>query len=88
MKMMKLIGRVSGQVKLKWRLLGIPTVVQWVKNPTLLQLWHRLQMWLGSCIAMAVVYVRSSNSDPTLSPGTSICLRCSPKKKKRKKKKK
>ena len=59
---MKLIGRVSGQVKLKWRLLGIPTVVQWVKNPTLLQLWHRLQMWLGSCIAMAVVQAGSCNS--------------------------
>ena len=22
---------------------------QWVKDPALLQLWHRLQMWLGFC---------------------------------------
>ena len=25
----------------------VPTVVQWVKDPALLQLWHRWQLWLG-----------------------------------------
>ena len=25
---------------------GVPTVAQWVKDPLLLQLWPRLQLWL------------------------------------------
>ena len=52
------------------------------------ELWCRLQVWLGSCIAVAVVWAGSCSSDLTLSLGTSICIRCSPKKKKKKKKKK
>ena len=27
--------------------LGVPIVAQWVKDPALLQLWHRSQLWLG-----------------------------------------
>ena len=45
------------------------------------ELWYRLQMWLGSCIDVAVVY-----SDVTPSLETSICPRCSPKKTKQKQK--
>ena len=26
---------------------GVPTVAQWVKDPALLQLWHRSKLWLG-----------------------------------------
>ena len=33
----------------------IPGLDQWVKNPALPQLWHRLQMWLGCGVAVAVV---------------------------------
>ena len=32
----------------------IPGLPQWVKDPCCLQLWCRLQMLLGSCVAMAV----------------------------------
>ena len=42
------------------------------------KLWCSLQMWLRSDIA------GSCNSDPTPSPGMSICHRCSPKKKQNK----
>ena len=42
-------------------------------------------MWLGSCIAVAVVGDCSSDSTPSL--GTSICPRCGPKKGKKRKKK-
>ena len=30
-------------------------LAQWVKDWVLLWLWRRSQMWLGSCIAVAVV---------------------------------
>ena len=33
----------------------IPGPTQWVKDPALLELWYRLQTWLGSVIAAAVV---------------------------------
>ena len=49
------------------------------------ELWHRLQMWPGSCIAGAVVQTSSYSSDSTLSLGTSICYRCSVNRKKKKK---
>ena len=49
------------------------------------ELWHRSQMWLGSCVVVAVVQASSYSSDSTPSLGTSICLGCSPKKKKKKK---
>ena len=51
------------------------------------ELWGRLQTWLGSCIAVAVVEAGSYSSDSIPSLGTSICLRCSPQKEKKKKKK-
>ena len=57
------------------------------------ELWCRLQMRLGSCVAvaMAVAKAGSCSSNWTPSLGTSICHRCSHKKwnfKKKKKKKK
>ena len=35
----------------------IPVLAQWVKDPVLLscELWCRSQMWLRSCVAVAVV---------------------------------
>ena len=45
--------------------------------------WCRLQMWLRSHIAVAVVYDGSYSSNLTPSLGTSICHRCGPKKKKK-----
>ena len=42
-------------------------------------------MWLGSCIAAAVKYAGSCNSDSTPSLGTSICRRRGLKKQKSKK---
>ena len=50
--------------------------------------WCRLQMWLGSCVAVAVVSVGSCSSDLTPSLGISTCQECGPKKKNKKKKKK
>ena len=58
---------------------SIPGPSQWVK------LCCRSQMWLGSCIAMAVVSVGSCSSDWTPSLRTG---RCSLKKKKKKKQRK
>ena len=51
-------------------------------------LWCRSQMWLRSCVAVAVGQDRiySSNSTPSL--GTSICYGCGPKKAKKTKKEK
>ena len=61
---------------------SIPGLSQWVKDPALLWLWCRLQMWLGSGIAVAVANNCSSNSTPSLE--TSICHRCDPQKTKSK----
>ena len=47
---------------------------------------HKLQ--LGSCIAVAVAWTRSYSSDLTPILGTSMCLRCGPKKIKTKQTKK
>jgi len=52
------------------------------------ELWCRLQMHLGSGVAVAVAVAGSYNSDLTLSPGTSMCHRYGPKEQKKKKKKK
>ena len=45
----------------------------------------RCQTWLGSGVAVAVVWAGSCSSDCTPSLGTSICRRCSPKETKDKK---
>ena len=34
---------------------SIPGLAQWVKDPALLWLWRRSQMWFGSGVAVAVV---------------------------------
>ena len=46
------------------------------------ELWFRLQMQLGSPVAVAVVQAGSCSSNLTPSLGTSICCRCGPKKQK------
>ena len=46
--------------------------------------WCRLKKQLGSCIAMAVVQAGSYSSDSTLSLGSTLCCKCSPKKAKKK----
>ena len=52
------------------------------------KLWCSSQAWLGSGVAVAVIWTSSCGSNSTLSLGTSICCRWCPKKKKKKKKKK
>ena len=47
------------------------------------KLWHRLQMRLGSCVAVAVVQASSCSSDPTPSLRTSIHCSCCHKKTKK-----
>ena len=47
-------------------------------------MWYRLQMWLGSGVAVAVVQASSCSSNLTPSLGTSICHGCSPKKENKK----
>ena len=61
----------------------IPGLAQWVTNLASPHC-HRLQMGLGSGIAVAVVQASSCSSDLTPSLGTSIRCRCGPKKKKKK----
>ena len=60
-------------------------LVQWVKDQCCCELWCSSQMWLGSGIAVAVVYASSCSCYWTPSLGTSICLECGPKKTKDKK---
>ena len=57
-------------------------MAQWLMDPTIIhealfsglriqrchELWFRLQTWLGSCIAMAMVQASSYNSDSTPRP--------------------
>ena len=45
----------------------IPGLTQWVKDLALSDLWYRLQTWLGSRVAMAVVQTSSRRSDVTSS---------------------
>ena len=49
------------------------------------ELWCRLQTWLGSGVAVALVQAGSRSSDWTPSLGTSICHACDPKKTKKEK---
>ena len=58
------------------------SVANWGKDLTFG--WHRLQMWLRSWVAMAVVQTGSCSSYSTPSQGTSICCRCGQKKEKKK----
>ena len=62
---------------------SIPGFAQWVRD--LVLLWCRSQTWLGSHVAMAVVWASSCTSDLTPSLGTSLCHGCGPKKQKSKK---
>ena len=52
------------------------------------ELWCRSQMWLRSCIAVAVAVAGSCSLDLTPSLGTSICCRWNPKKQRKKGRKK
>ena len=45
------------------------------------ELWYRSQMWLRSCVAVAMVWATSCSSDSTPSLRTSICPGCNLKKK-------
>ena len=60
----------------------IPGLVQWTQRCC--ELWSRLQMRLGSKIAVAVVQASICSSNLTPSLGTSICHRRGPKKQKKK----
>ena len=74
---------------------SIPVLVQWVGIRHCCELWYRSQMWLRSCVAMAVSKPAAPapiRQTPNL--GTYICrnasgmaLKCKKKKKKKKKKK-
>ena len=62
---------------------SIPGLAQWVKELALPGLWCRSQMWLGYCVAVAVVSAGSCSSNRTPNLGISICHRCDPKKRKK-----
>ena len=51
------------------------------------ELWCRLKTRLRSGVAMAVVQAGSCSCNQTPSLGTSVCIKCSPKKKKKEKEK-
>ena len=51
------------------------------------ELWCRLQMWLGSHVAVALVWAGGYSSRWTPSLGTSMCRRSGPRKGKKTKKK-
>ena len=57
----------------------IPGLAQQFRDPHCHKLWHRSQMWLGSCVAVAMVSAGSCSSNLTPSRGTSICCMCGPK---------
>ena len=60
---------------------SISGLTQWVKDPALLQAGGRSQMWLGSCVAVAVAVSCSSNLTPSLE--ACICCKCGPKREKK-----
>ena len=49
------------------------------------ELWRRSQVWVWSCVAMAVAQAGSYSSNWTPSLGVSICCSCGPKKQRKKK---
>ena len=63
---------------------SIPCLTQWLRIPHCGELWCRLQMKLGSCIALAVAQAGSYSSDLTPSLGTSTCCGFGPQNKKKK----
>ena len=54
-------------------------LLSWLRIQCCCELWCRSYTWLGSCIAVAVVWARSYSSDLNPSLGTSICRGCRPK---------
>ena len=65
---------------------SIPGLVQWVKNWRCRELWCRLQVRLGSGVAVAVLQAGSCSSDSTLGNLRVSQVRpCKAKKKKKKK---
>ena len=62
---------------------SIPGLPWWVRVQCCHKLQRRLQMQLGSSVAVAVVEAGHCRSNSTPSLGASICYRCSPKKKER-----
>ena len=60
----------------------IPGLVQWVKDPALP--WCRLQTWIGSRVAVALVQAGGYSSDQTPSLGISICTSAAQNAKKKK----
>ena len=75
----------SGQ---KWLSFGVPTVAQWVKDPTLPQAAAQVTdaTWIPHCCGCGCGIGLSSSSDSTPSPGTSVCHKFSPPKKTKKRK--
>ena len=66
---------------MEWTRGSIPSLVQWIKDLVLHELWCRSQMQLGSGVAVAMVWASGYSSGSTPSLGTSICHGRSPKKK-------
>ena len=60
-----------------------PGLLSRVKIQRCCKLQGSSQMWLGSCVAVAVVLAGSCSSGWTPRPGTCICHRCSCKKEKK-----
>ena len=71
----------------QWKQIQLGTMSWWVQSLASLsglkiwhcrELWHRLQTQLGTDVAVAVAGSCSSDWIPSL--GTSMCLKCGPKK--------
>ena len=65
----------------------IPGLIQRLRIWWCHELWRRLKTWLGSLIAVAVVYASSCSSDSTPSLGNFTCHRCSPKERRKERRK-
>ena len=74
---------------LRTQLVSMRMQVQSLVSLSMLRIWHchelccRLQIWLRSCVAVAVTQAGCSSSNLTPSLGTSICCRWDSKKKKK-----